>query len=369
MTRNSTIAIHRDPESGLLCTLAAGEAVIVGCTDPAAISLDIPPVIEAEGRAYRVTAIGESAFAYMSNLQRVTLPPSLRRIAHGAFEATGLTEVHLPGGLESLAPHAFHGCGHLIRLTLPASDAFALEECVFSGCSALQADGVAHGEYYPEAALRRSGLAAPVQQRIVYVDGAAAQPADAHTPAQKMLEDGIAHEDGGRYTEAAAAYMQAHAFRDSLARIAAQDQRLATLHAVSEAEYRLALLLKFGLAPVKNPDGSQRPGAAQLLQLVIDTTASTDAAYHLGDMYAGGYDVPRDPVRAIELLRKAANAGHERACLDLGYSCLYGTLEPARPDAALRFFSKCAEMNGPYAFIAQEEMASMQRTAAQNQHC
>lgn len=361
MMRTSPHTIHRDVQTGLLCALAEGEAVVVGCTDLAAISIEIPPVIEAEGMPYRVTAIGESAFAYMSGLQRVTLPPSLRRIDHGAFEAAGLTEIHLPGGLESIAPYAFYGCSHLIRLTLPASAAFALEEHAFAGCSALQAGDVANAEFYSGDALARSGLAVPAATRVVYVAGGTAVEADDCNPAQRKLEEGMAHEADGDYTAAADAYMQAHAFRDSLGRMADHEARMATLRAVSEAEYRLALLLKFGLAPVKNPDGSPRPGAAVLLEQVTATANHADADYHLGDICAGGYGMPRDAARAAALLRKAANAGHERACLDLGYSCLNGTLAPANREDALHFFTKCAEMDGPYAYIAREEISKLGR--------
>lgn len=356
----STPVIYHAPASCLLYALEEDGAVILGCTTPDAAHLEIPPVIEADGVQHRVTAIGESAFAYMTGLQRITLPETLTRIAHGAFEASGLTEIHLHGGMEAVSPYAFFGCMHLTRVTLPASSAFMLEEQAFGGCTALKADSIANHEHYPAGDLQRSGLpAACIQPRVVYVAGDAAPADDPRSPAEQLLDKGIAHEDAGRYAEAADAYMQAHAFRESLGRIANHDRQMAILKAVSEAEYRLALLLKFSLAPVKNPDGTARPAAHELLQLVIDTSSHPDAAYHLGDLYAGGYGLPRDPAHAAALLRQAAAAGHERACLDLGYSCLHGTLGPANPAAALRFFAKCAELEGPYAFIARAEMSSI----------
>ena len=357
--RTSPHTIYRDEQTGLLCALAEGEAVIVGCTDPAAVSVEIPPVIATEGKNWRVTAIGESAFAYMSGLKRIVLPPSLRRIEHGAFEASGLTEIHLPGGMEGVAPYAFYGCRHLIRLALPASPAFALEAHAFEGCSALQGGDIAGAEYYSGDVLISSGLTAPAATRIVYMDGGASAPAEKANPAKARLEEGLAHENEGDYTGAADAYMQAHACRDALGRMMDHDARMATLRAVSEAEYRLALLLKFGLAPLKNPDGSDRPSAMALLEQLTATANHADADYHLGDIFAGGYGVPRDAARAMVLLRKAANAGHERACLDLGYACLYGTLEPRNPAQARHFFQKCAEMDGAYAFIAQEELRKL----------
>ena len=130
---------------------------------------------------------------------------------------------------------------------------------------------------------------------------------------------------------------------------------------IAEAEMRLALLLKFGLAPSNDPDGTPRPSAAALLTTLVNTTDVADAAYHLGDILAGGYGVPADPGRAVELLKSAANRGHERACLDLGYIYLHGTLAPVSSANARLYFEKCAAMDGPYAHIARAEMVGLVR--------
>ena len=191
------------------------------------------------------------------------------------------------------------------------------------------------------------------------MDGKPAQVQEKADPVEQLLQDGIALENGKKFGAAAAAYMQAHEYRRSAGSQGSKVQQEARMKPIAEAELRLAVLLKFGLAPASNPDGSPRPGAAELLATLTETTDIADAAYHLGDILAGGYGVPADPARAVELLKSAANRGHERACLDLGYIYLHGILAPISSSAARFYFRQCADMNGPYAHIAREEMTGL----------
>lgn len=351
----STCPIKKHPDSGLLYTLEGNEATIVGCTQADLTHLDIPPVIVEDGVQYLVTAVGESAFAYQASLQTLKIPHRLARIEHGAFEGSGLTEVQLHDGVKFIAPYAFFGCVHLSHVGLPLG--VTLEEQSFAGCDALRQENVANIAYLGEEALRRAGLPLPsAGPTVIYVDG---QPVEKHekTPAEQLLEKGVALEESGDHNGAAAAYMQAHRLREVVSKVDDMLQQAEMMKPIATAEYRLALMLKFGLASAKNPDGTNRPTAAALLSHLADTSDIADAVYHLGDIYAGGYGVPTDPATALRLLRNAAERGHERACLDLGYIYLHGTL--ARPDArtAVRYFSKCAAMDGPYAEIARQEMA------------
>lgn len=352
----STCPIKKHPDTGLLYTLEGNEAIIVGCTQADLTHLEIPPVILEGDVQYPVTAVGESAFAYQASLQTLRLPARLTRIDHGAFEGSGLTEVQLHQGLKTIAPYAFFGCVHLSHVILPLGA--ALEEQAFGGCEALRREQVDNIACLDEAALRRTGLPlAPAGPTVIYVDGQPVEKQREKPPAEQLLEKGVALEEAGRHQDAAAAYLQAHRLRESVSGLDDMLQQAAMMKPIATAEYRLALLLKFGLVPAKNPDGTARPGAAELLQHLVETSDIADAAYHLGDMYAGGYDLPADPGAAIRLLRQAAEQGHERACLDLGYIYLHGTL--ARPDArtAVRYFNRCAAMDGPYADIARSEAA------------
>lgn len=350
----TTPAIRR--HMGFLYTVDGSEATIVGCTALGAASLELPAAVGEGADQFRVVAVGEAAFAYMSALQSVTLPGTLRRIGRSAFEATGLTELRLPEACESLQPFAFFGCERLTRVQLPGSAVFTLYEQSLGGCSALKRENVTNQGLQREEDLRRAGL--PEAAPFFGMD-APSQPADGLPPVQQLLEKGVALEDENRLAEAAAIYLQAHGQRRLLGAMADVEAQFAALHAISQAEYRLAVLLKFGLVPARNPDGSARPTAAQLLRLVVDTAGFPDAAYHLGDLLAGGYGEPADPREALRLLHMAADAEppHARACLDLGYACLHGTLAAPDVQAAARCFARCAALDSPYADIAREELA------------
>ena len=352
----SNCPIRKHPDTGLLYTLEDGAATIVGCTKPDLTHLDIPPVIIDGGVQYRVTAVGESAFAYQTSLQTLRIPTQLTAIGAGAFEGTGLTEVQLHDGVRSVAPCAFFGCIQLSRLTL--SPGATLQEQAFGGCTALKQENIGNIACLNAEAIRLAGLpeAAPAGPAVIYVDGSPVEKPAEKAPAELLLEQGLALEDAGRNAEAAAAYMQAHRLRASVAAIDDVMQQLTRMKPIAEAEYRLALMLKFGLAPQKNPDGTPRPTAEQLLRTLADTSDIADAAYHLGDMLAGGYGVPADPAEAIALLKRAADQGHERACLDLGYIYLHGTLARPNTQTAASYFARCAAMDGPYAPIARSEM-------------
>lgn len=352
----TTCPIKKHPDTGLLYILEGSEATIVGCTQADLTHLEIPPVIIEDGVQYLVTAVGESAFAYQACLQTLRIPARLSRIDHGAFEGSGLTEVHLHDGLKTVAPYAFFGCTHLSHVDLPLG--VALEEQAFGGCDALRQENVGNIAYLGEEALRRAGLPlATAAPTVIYVDGQPVEKQPDKSPAELLLEKGLAAEEAHKPEDAAAAYLQAHRLRESVIQVTDMVQQTALIKPIAMAEYRLALLLKFGLAPAKNPDGSPRPTAAELLRHLVDTSDIPDAAYHLGDMYAGGYDLPVDSAEAIRLLRHAADRGHERACLDLGYIYLHGTLASPNTQTAVRYFTKCAAMNGPYADIARSEIA------------
>ncbi len=356
---NTTPMLRKHAETGLLYAPQGSEATIVGCTALNLTHLEIPAVITDGDQQYRVTAVGESAFAYMSDLQSVFFPDTLRRIAHAAFEATGLTEVQLPADIESAQSYAFYGCERLTRVQLPVNTVFTLSEQVFGGCSALKRENVINHSCHSEEDVQRAGLPEAERVRIV---NAPAEPtpdasAESRTMAEQLLEKGVAFEEENRLAEAATVYLQAHEQRRLLSTITDLERQYTALSAVSEAEYRLAVLLKFALVPAKNPDGTLRPTAAALLRQVVDTAAMPDAAYHLGDILAGGYGEPAAPAEAIRLLKSAADAEvpHARACLDLGYIYLYGTLDAPNRQAAQRYFTKCAGLDSPYAAIAKAE--------------
>lgn len=353
---NTTCSIRQHTDTGLLYTLCGHEALIVGCTVPDAVHVVIPPVISEGTAKYRVTGIGEAAFSYMSELKTISLPESLTRIGHGAFEGSGLTEITLHSGVDALAPYAFFNCVHLSHVKLPANDGIRLPEQVFGGCTSLQRCGVENLHYVADEDILHSGLPSPTDAAIRYTG---TEDGSTDVSPAGLLQQGLQLEKENRCAEAAVCYNRAHRLRTAASKNPRLDAQLADLSAVTEAEYRLGVLLKLGLAPEKNPDGTIRPTAAELLHTAADTGSIADAAYHLGDLYAGGYGVPLDSSKALKYLKKAAALGHERACMDLGYIYLDGTLAAASLPAALLYFNKCAALNGPYAALADIHAAKV----------
>jgi len=355
--------IHRHPASGLLYVINGDEASIVGCMLHNQAHLDIPATITEGETPYRVTDIGEAAFSYMSALRTITLPPSLLSISHGAFEHSGLTEITLHDGLTSLAPYAFFGCVKLNKVVLPRSLTSLPAGC-FGSCDVLTSGNVEGLERIPAANRSECGLTVnhilPEVPEYTRRHGfAPIQPPPAESAARTLLQQGQMLEADGQYPGAAMYYIQAHHLRKCAAAEADLPTRLESLNAIAEAEYRLGVLLKLGLAPIRNEDGSLRPTAAELLQAAADVGHIADAMYHLGDLYAGGYALKPDPAMALMYLKKAAAIGHERACLDLAYIYLDGTLDKVSADVALMYLHKCAAFDGPYAAIAREELTQV----------
>ena len=93
------------------------------------------PSVTPEGKI--VTQIGAYAFVHLTQLKKVTIPATIRKIDGAAFEGcTGLTEIELPYGLEYIATEAFYGCTALKSVILYSS-VFSVGKDVFTGCTAL----------------------------------------------------------------------------------------------------------------------------------------------------------------------------------------------------------------------------------------
>ncbi|MBQ3486472.1 MAG: leucine-rich repeat protein [Clostridia bacterium] len=352
---NSVIKKH--PSTGLMYITDGDEATIVGCTSLSVERLEIPPYIADGVAQYRVTGVGEAAFSYMSGLKTLSLPTTLTHIDQGAFEHTGLTEVTLHDGLVSLAPYAFFNCVNLSRVVLPSSGLTQLQEQVFGGCPALNRSSMTNLGSIPAGAIHATALPAAPAPVVPAVTDPSALPR--YTP-QELLDIGAALEEEGKYTDAAVYYAQAHAIRAITETDPDLAARVSNLNATIEAEYRLGVLLKLNLTPPRSLSGVALPSALELLKLTADSSNTADAMYHLGDLYAGGYGVEANAAEALRYLKRAAAVGHERACLDLAYVYLDGTLDHANTDTALSYFRKCAEFGGPYAFLAREELTYLE---------
>lgn len=85
-----------------------------------------------------VETIGNGAFNYCQNLERIALPSALQTLSNGTFYGcTALSEVTFPASLETIESRAFSFCRNLSEVELPAS-LKAIQSSVFDYCSALK---------------------------------------------------------------------------------------------------------------------------------------------------------------------------------------------------------------------------------------
>lgn len=85
-----------------------------------------------------VEAIGNSAFYYCQNLERIALPSALQKLSNATFYGcTALSEVTFPASLKIIERSAFSGCRNLSKVKLPAS-LKAIQSYVFDHCSDLK---------------------------------------------------------------------------------------------------------------------------------------------------------------------------------------------------------------------------------------
>ena len=85
-----------------------------------------------------VETIGNAAFRYCQNLERIALPSALQTLPNVTFYGcTALSEVTFPASLETIQVGAFGYCRNLSEVELPAS-LKTIQSYVFGGCSDLK---------------------------------------------------------------------------------------------------------------------------------------------------------------------------------------------------------------------------------------
>ena len=85
-----------------------------------------------------VETIGNAAFRYCQNLERIALPSALQTLSNVTFYGcTTLSEVTFPASLETIQVGAFGYCRNLSEVELPAS-LKTIQSYVFGGCSDLK---------------------------------------------------------------------------------------------------------------------------------------------------------------------------------------------------------------------------------------
>ncbi len=114
--------------------VSGGNATIIGVDE--SISGDV--VIPSALGGYPVVAIGNSAFAWCSDITAVTIPNSVTIIGDDAFlNCSGLTEIEFGTGVARVNGYAFYGCRSLTEVTLNDTTT-VLGEYAFGNCYELK---------------------------------------------------------------------------------------------------------------------------------------------------------------------------------------------------------------------------------------
>ncbi|MDO4543767.1 MAG: leucine-rich repeat domain-containing protein [Clostridia bacterium] len=125
-----------DAETGenddFLYTISDNQVIITGYWGPDA-EFEVPSTIE----GYPVTAIGNAAFSFRSDLTQVTLPDSVVAIGDGAFYyCSALTSVDLGANVRVIYEDAFYDCENLTSVEM-GDKVQIIGDSAFSNCARL----------------------------------------------------------------------------------------------------------------------------------------------------------------------------------------------------------------------------------------
>ena len=81
--------------------------------------VSIPATVSIDGKDYRVTGIGNSAFYNCWQLKSLTLPESIETIGTQAFMYVSLSEIILPSSLKTIREYAFYNSSAMKTMVIP----------------------------------------------------------------------------------------------------------------------------------------------------------------------------------------------------------------------------------------------------------
>ena len=107
------------------------------CENPTDIV--VPQTVEADGKTYTVTAIGDNPFG--TPVKSVQLPSTIRRIGNNAFYESELTEIVLPDDIEEIGDYAFDASFSLTKVVFPKKvKQLKIGSYAFSSCNLEELD-------------------------------------------------------------------------------------------------------------------------------------------------------------------------------------------------------------------------------------
>ena len=101
------------------------------------LEYEIPVFLKQEGKIYKLTEIGDYAFAECENLTSIIIPNSVTSIGDSAFDScSSLASITIPDSVTSIGNWAFYSCNSLASVTIPDS-VTSIGNWTFYGCSSL----------------------------------------------------------------------------------------------------------------------------------------------------------------------------------------------------------------------------------------
>ncbi len=100
-------------------------------------TINIPPVIQIKGKEYKVTSIGDAAFAGCEELSDINIPATVVHIGSFSFEGCSkLKNIIIPPNVTIIEKRTFVWCHSLENITIP-DNVISIESRAFYACYSL----------------------------------------------------------------------------------------------------------------------------------------------------------------------------------------------------------------------------------------
>lgn len=136
-------------------------------------ALEIPSTVTYGGLNYKVTSVGDDAFAFCTNLTSITIPSTVLTICESAFQGCSsvIKVTFTLNNLKRIEDAAFEGCSALTSITIPTSVEY-IGDWAFHGCTSLKLAIVPENVTYlgKNAFMRCTGIVtASIKAKLSYI--------------------------------------------------------------------------------------------------------------------------------------------------------------------------------------------------------